>query len=98
MGEGEPGQPGPITGVETGRHRQAQPGPRGLRGWGILPPPPVRGWLFEQVEGISNTVNTGALDKTVRAFSSSAGAALALRVQTQGDANADKQRLRSGGA
>lgn len=72
--------------------------PQGVAGVGDTPPPPVRGWLFEQVEGISNTVNTGALDKTVRAFSSSAGAALALHVQTQGDANAGKQRLRSGAA
>ena len=28
------------------------------------------GWLFEQVEGISNTVNTGELDKTVLSYSS----------------------------
>lgn len=27
------------------------------------------GRLFEQVEGISNTVNTGELDKTVRSYS-----------------------------
>lgn len=40
------------------------------------------------MEGISNTVNTGALDKAVRTFQSSAGAALASHVQTQGDANA----------
>lgn len=28
------------------------------------------GWVFEQVEGISNTVNTGELDKTVLSYSS----------------------------
>lgn len=28
------------------------------------------GWVFEQVEGISKTVNTGELDKTVLSYSS----------------------------
>lgn len=57
--------PGPITGVET--EAEAQPGPRDSRrrhmgkGEGCV----FWGWLFEQVEGISNTVNTGELDKTV---------------------------------
>lgn len=51
-----------------GRHRHS-PAPGGCWGGRYSPPPPVRGWLFEQVEGISNTVNTGALDKNRPHFS-----------------------------
>lgn len=42
------------------------PAPAHRRGGGLC----FSGRLFEQVEGISNTVNTGELDKTVRAYSS----------------------------
>lgn len=65
MGRGGRAGPGPITGVETvGTGTDRPLGVVGVGGYFF----PVRGWLFEQVEGISNTVNTGALDKTVRTF------------------------------
>lgn len=69
-GWGSGAGPGTITGVET--EAEVQPGPGGLparahrRGGGMC----FSGRLFEQVEGISNTVNTGELDKTVRSYSS----------------------------
>lgn len=69
-GWGSGAGPGTITGVET--EAEVQPGPGGLparahrRGGGMC----FSGRLFEQVEGISFTVNTGELDKTVRSYSS----------------------------
>lgn len=69
-GWGSGAGPGTITGVET--KAEAQPGPRDSQrrhmeeGEGCV----FWGWLFEQVEGISNTVNTGELDKTVLSYSS----------------------------
>lgn len=69
-GWGSGAGPGTITAVET--EAEVRPGPGGLparahrRGGGMC----FSGRLFEQVEGISNTVNTGELDKTVRSYSS----------------------------
>lgn len=69
-GWGSGAGPGTITGVET--EAEAHPGPRDSQNmhieegeWCVF-----GGWLFEQVEGISNTVNTGELDKTVLSYSS----------------------------
>lgn len=68
-GWGSGAGPGTITDVET--EAEVQPGPGGhparvrRRGGGMC----FSGRLFEQVEGISNTVNTGELDKTVRSYS-----------------------------
>ena len=67
-GWGSGAGPGTITGVET--EAEVQPGPGGRparahsRGGSMC----FSGRLFEQVEGISNTVNTGELDKTVRSY------------------------------
>lgn len=86
-GWGSGAGPGTITAVET--EAEVRPGPGGLparahgRGGGMC----FSGRLFEQVEGISNTVNTGELDKTVRSYSSVRAALVCTFRRTKTPAN-----------